>query len=168
MLSLNDPIWQELQAGYRVPYDASKALIRMENGESVWDELWAELHHQGDVGVASYAAIPHLVRISATGAERDWNLYALAATIEIERRRKSNPPIPDWLEPSYRKAWGIITDMALSDLGSKLNELTLRSALSVVAIGRGQLKLGALLNHFDMPEIDDYVESRLSWSTLYS
>jgi hypothetical protein len=168
MLSLSDPIWPKLHGGYRIPYDASKALTRMESGESVWDELWSELHHQGDVGVASYAAVPHIVRISATRPRLDWDLYALAATIEIERHRKGNPPIPDWLEPSYRKAWGTLTALALSDLSGSLDELILRSALSVVAIGRGQLKLGVLLNHFDTSEIDDYVENRLSWSTLYS
>jgi hypothetical protein len=37
---------------------------QMEGGELVWDELCNELHHQGDVGLASYAAIPQLVRIS--------------------------------------------------------------------------------------------------------
>lgn len=74
MLSLTDPIWLELQGGYRMPYDASKALAQMEGGESVWDELWNELHHQGDVGVASYAAIPQLVRISEARRGSDWNL----------------------------------------------------------------------------------------------
>jgi hypothetical protein len=47
MLSLTDPIWRELEGGYRMPYDASKALAQMEGGESVWEELWEELHHQG-------------------------------------------------------------------------------------------------------------------------
>jgi transposase len=94
MLSLTDTIWRELEGGYRVPYDASKALARMEGGESAWDELWNELHHQGDVGVASYAAIPQIVRIYEARRGSDWNLYALAATIEIERHRKTNPLLP--------------------------------------------------------------------------
>jgi hypothetical protein len=34
----------------------------------------------------------------------DWNLYALVSTIEIERHRKTNPPIHDWLESSYKRA----------------------------------------------------------------
>jgi hypothetical protein len=168
MLSLADPIWRNLQGGYRVPFDASKALARMESGESVWEELWNELHHQGDVGTASYAAIPHLVRISEAKREFDWNLYALAATIEIERHRTDNPQLPDWLAPSYKVAWEALVKMALTALGGKPDVLTLRSALSVVALGRGDLKLGALLNHCDTSEIADYVEDNLAWSSLYT
>jgi hypothetical protein len=166
MLSLSDPIWREPEGGYRVPYDASKALAQMERGEAVWEELWEELHHQGDVGAASYAAIPQMVRISEAQGDRDWNLYALAATIEIERHRK-NPPLPEWLEPAYKAAWDSLVKLALEDLAGKPDELTLRSALSVVALGRGDLKLGALLNHADTDEIDAYVEEHLAWSSLY-
>jgi hypothetical protein len=56
---------------------------------------------------------------------------------------------------------------ALADLAGKPDELTLRSALSVVALGRGDFKLGALLNHSDEDEIDAYVEEHLAWSELY-
>jgi hypothetical protein len=41
--------------------------------EPAWDELWEELHHQGDVGEASYASVAHLVRIHRTGVVVDWN-----------------------------------------------------------------------------------------------
>jgi hypothetical protein len=37
---LSDPVWRRLEGGYRIPYDASRALARMERGESVWEELW--------------------------------------------------------------------------------------------------------------------------------
>ena len=168
MLSLTDPMWQQLEGGYRMPYDASKALAQMERGESVWEELWNELHHQGDVGVASYAAIPQLVRISEARRASDWNLYALAATIEIERHRKNNPPLPDWLCFSYKSAWAGLVKLALADLAGKPDELTLRTALGVVALGRGELKLGALLHHADADEISAYVEENLAWSSLYA
>ncbi len=168
MLSLTDPIWRQLDGGYRTPYDASIALAQMERGESAWKELWEELHHQGDVGVASYAAIPQLVRISGSRRTSDWNLYSLAATIEIERHRKNNPPLPAWLSPSYKSAWEGLVKLALADLAGQPDELTLRSALSVVALGRGDIKLGALLNHADTDEIVAYVEDNLAWSTLYA
>lgn len=166
MLPLTDPNWRKFEGGYRALYDASKPLARMERGESVWKELWEELHHQGDVGVASYAVIPQIVRISEALGDRDWNLYALAATIEIARHRE-NPSLPEWLEPAYKTAWDSLVNLALADLGGKPDELTLRSALSVVAIGRGDLKLGALLNHAGTDEIDAYVEEHLAWSSLY-
>ena len=167
MLPLTDRIWRELEGGYRTRYDASVVLVRTERGESVWGELWGELHHQGDVGVASYAAIPQLVRIAEARRASDWNLYALAATIEIERHRNSNPPLPEWLSASYKLAWEGLVKMALADLAGKPDELTLRTALSVVALGRGDLKIGALLNHLDQDEIDAYVEEHIAWSDLY-
>jgi hypothetical protein len=61
MLSLEDRKWQEFHGGYRVSYDASVALRSIQDGIDVWDELWEELHHQGDVDIASYASVPQLV-----------------------------------------------------------------------------------------------------------
>lgn len=92
MLSLGDPRWDELTGGYKVPYDPSAALSRLERGEVAWDELWEELHHQGDAGAALYAAVPHLVRIGRSSPKRDWNLYGLVSMIEIERHRKLTSP----------------------------------------------------------------------------
>jgi len=60
MLSLTDPRWRTLKGGYRTLYDASGALSRLAQGYDVWEELWDKLQHQGDVGEASYAAVPHL------------------------------------------------------------------------------------------------------------
>jgi len=39
---------------------------------AAWEELWEELHHQSNVGVASYAAVPELVRIHRMGGATDW------------------------------------------------------------------------------------------------
>ena len=168
MLALTDKRWQQFHGGYRIPYDASAPLIRLEAGELIWDELWEELHHQGDVGEASYAAVPHLVRIAQNAAIRNWNAYALIALIEIERHRKTNPSLPDWLRPDYEAAWRDIASLALNDLGTSGDALMIQSALSVVAIARGQLKLGALLSHFDDSEVDELAEEKLAWSELYA
>jgi hypothetical protein len=167
MLPLTDKRWQQLHGGYRVPFDASAPMIRLEAGEPVWDELWDALHHQGDVGEASYAAVPHLVRIAQGMDVRDWNTYALVALIEIERHRKANPPLPGWLRSDYEVAWQTVVALALNDLAASRDPLTVQSALSVVAVARGQLKLAALLCHFDNSEIEEFAEERLAWSQLY-
>jgi hypothetical protein len=64
MLPLSDPKWRTFDGGYRDKYDASVPLARLESEieglDSVWSELWENLHHQGDVGIGSYAAIPHI------------------------------------------------------------------------------------------------------------
>src|SRR5688500_1463687 len=100
MLSLDDPRWRTLHGGYRLLYDPTPALRRLaaewENAPA-WEELWNELHHQGDVGEASYAALTVIAELARAVASRGWNVYALAATIETERHAQRNPSLPTWL-----------------------------------------------------------------------
>ena len=70
-MEFDDPRWDSLQGGYRVPYDPRKALSALERGketESAWQELCTELYHQGDVGEASYAAVPTSSGFTPSGA----------------------------------------------------------------------------------------------------
>ena len=139
----------------------------MQDGIDVWDELWEELHHQGDVGVGSYAAIPQLVRIASEAPDRDWNFYGLVATIEVERHRKDNPTIPAWLRVDYDNALAQASALALADMITKTDSATTLSMFSVVALAKGELKLGAMLSGLDASEFDEWLEDRLAWSELY-
>jgi hypothetical protein len=61
MLSYDDPQWKELKGGYKTLYNPTVALQKLERAEKIedaWEELSNKLHHQGDVGEASYAAVP--------------------------------------------------------------------------------------------------------------
>jgi hypothetical protein len=167
MLPFDDTRWTELKGGYKVPFDVSPVLARLECGEDVWDELWQELHHQGDVGEASYAAVPHLVRIAGRLPSRDWNIYALVSTIEVERHRRSNPPVPNWLAESYRTAWDDLLELALYDLRRVQDRPTIQSILGSIALAKGDLKLGALIAHSDESEIDEMLETYYAWSDAY-
>jgi hypothetical protein len=167
MLGLEDERWREFHGGYRVPYDVSLALKSMQDGIDVWDELWDELHHQGDVGIASYAAVPQLVRIAGEAENRDWNFYGLIATIEVERHRKGNPAMPDWLSSDYEIALSLASALGRVDLGAKTDSETTRSIISVLALAKGELKLGAMLSGMDASELDEFLEERLAWSELY-
>jgi hypothetical protein len=167
MLPLSDPRWRELSGGYGVAYDASVTLLRMEKGENVWDELWQELHHQGDLGEASYAAVPHIVRIAGANSEWDWNFYGLVSTIEVQRHRKANPALADWLVADYGAAWSKVLDLALADLRHVNGPTTLRSILGAVALAKEHLKLGAWMALADESEIDEALEQQSAWSELY-
>lgn len=158
MLPLDDKRWPSLDGGYRILYDASLPLRQLEHADDlqpIWDELWNELHHQGDVGVASYAAVPQMVRIARVRNLADWNLYGMAATIESARHEARNPALPEWLEPSYTAAWRELQELALDHLRSETDEVTTRSILAVLAITKGLPKLGRLLSEFDASEIKD-------------
>jgi len=170
MIELDDPRWEGLTGGYRIPFDPRPALRALEadgSRKDLWEELWNELHHQGDIGEASYAAVVVLVGIETRRRRLGWNLFAFAATIEVERHRKGNPPVPAWLELDYRSAWNDLAGLALEDLRTVKDADRVRTALPVVALARGQTKLGAFLAFLDDSELDELVEDRMAWGELY-
>src|SRR5215472_18622477 len=167
MLPLTDPKWKELKGGYKTLYDASVPLSRLERGEDVWKDLWQELHHQRSVGDASYAAVPHLVRIGATLPRRDWHLYGLLSAIEVERHCKSNPDLPAWLRESYKDAWRQLLPLALDELRVANVRYTVRSILGAIALAKGDLILGALISLSDDSELREALERDSAWSELY-
>lgn len=170
MLHFDDAHWVGLEAGYRVPYDPRPALERVHREGDVpelWDELWEELHHQGDVGVGSYAAIVVLVQIQEHRRDLGWNFYALAACVETRRHARANPRVPDWLSVEYAKACEALRGMALDELRKSRDPLLVHGALAVVALLTGQVKLGAFLGLMDVSQVDDLVEERMCWSADY-
>jgi hypothetical protein len=161
--------WARMKSGYRLPYDPRSAVSKLLHDpldKDAWDELWNELHHQGDVDEASYAAVPLLLEVCSTSV-RDWNFYALIALIELERHRSQNPQLPDWLKDSYHIALEEAKSLALSDLLNSTDMVLMKSAMAVVALAGGNRKLGALLIHIDDSELDNMLEELLAWSKVY-
>jgi hypothetical protein len=115
MLSLDDVRWLEMTAGYRTPFDPRPLLKRLETEEdtsTVWHELWDELHHQGDVGEASFAAVPYLVRAYRKRGVIDWNTFAIVAVIELARKKGKNLDVPGWLGEDYFNAIRELAEVA--------------------------------------------------------
>jgi len=161
-MDLADGRWTGLSGGYRLPYDPRDALRRIEAGAGVkeaWTELWNELHHQGDVGEASYAAITVLARLGAGGAGDDWNLYAMAAAIEEARSNKQNPVMPAWLADDYAKAWSALFEAGLESLRGAQDESLINSIMAVLAAHKGQPMLArmAILNEEERQAMLDEV-----------
>ena len=136
--------WAELDGGYRTPYDPRPALAALEAGQGDWDELWQELHHQGDVGLASYAAVPLIARITEQAAVPDWNPFALVATIEEARISGPNPALPNWMKSDYEAAWKRLFAVAHRLLPDAADDELIRSLLSVLAFGKSQPLLARL------------------------
>jgi hypothetical protein len=147
MLSFDDQGWSQLRGGYRSPYDPRKALLSLERGTNVsaaWSELWEELHHQGDVGEASYAAVPHLVRIHRERDALEVNTYALAVVIERARREHANPEMPPWLGAAYDSAWQHLVDLGLRDLRLVSEDDIIGPIIAALSYGKGLPMLGRM------------------------
>lgn len=158
MIALTDPLWQTLVGGYRIPYDASPFLKELEGTTEelapIWDELCDELHHQGDVDVASYAAVPHLVRICVARNILDWNVFALVATIEKCRIFGENPPLPNWLEKDYDFAIKELAEFGAKNFCADWPKELTQAFLAVAAFAKGSPNSGRMLIEFPDNEME--------------
>ena len=143
MIDLDDPRWKSLKGGNGTPYDPRPALARVRSAGASFEswELCNELVDQGNIGDAAYAAIVVLVDIAMSGEDLGAFLFGLAATIEVERHRKTNPPLPGWLEREYRTAWKHLAELAIQTLREPPDAGTFLVAIAEVALGRKQLRL---------------------------
>lgn len=161
MLGVDDPIWAKLQGGYRVEFDPRKAFQMLESGrpDEASAELWNGLHHQGDVGSASYASVPRLVKICNPTLLGDWNLYALIAIIEICRSDGRNPALPESWKADYEAALTEINKIAVDQIAITSDENFLASLFALVAACKKQFALArlALLTEQERNEMLDEV-----------
>lgn len=156
MPTLDDERWNHLTGGYKTPFDPRPCLRKLENQQdtgAAWRELWEELHHQGDVGDASYAAVPELVRIHRIAPTTDWNLYALVAIIELARTESQNPEVPDWLREDYFHSVQELGQMGTKAILSAEDSETQRAILSVIAIAKGLRTHGKFLVSYSEDEL---------------
>jgi hypothetical protein len=140
MLSFADKRWEGLWGGYRAPFDPRPALEKLSSeneAKEAWHELWEGLHHQGDVGEASYAAVPHLVQIGSRFANGGWNLFGLVATIELARGQGKNPDVPGWLRKDYFQAIRVLAEVGSSQIFKTQDTYDIRAMLSVLALAKG-------------------------------
>lgn len=144
-MQMDDDRWTGLNGGYRITYDPRDALRRLEEGDTAaWQELWQELHHQGDVGEASYAAVPQLIRVHRSRGVADWNTYALIAAVEEARHSDRNPPMPEWLREDYDAAWRDLQSLAMAEFTAADSDELVRCILAVLALSKGKVELGRI------------------------
>jgi hypothetical protein len=155
-MDFDNPNWSQLLGGHRLPYDSKRALQALDQGgdrDAAWDELWNELHHQGDVGEASYAAVPYLVRIHIAHGIADWNTYALVATIDECRREGRNPVLPYDLRGEHEQAMVLLAERGLLELKLAGDPNLSRSIIAVVAIWKHLFVLAKLAVDHDEDEL---------------
>jgi hypothetical protein len=146
-MELTDSRWQGLNGAYRTVFDPRDAIRQLEAGQTseAWDTLWEELHHQGAVDLASYAAVPQLVRIHRERQLGAWQTYAMVTTIELASRAARNPPIPEWLQDEYRQALGDLARLGLQELPAAQDAAYVSSILAFLALWKDARTYARLL-----------------------
>jgi hypothetical protein len=147
-----------MKGGYRILFDPRPLFYRLESGTDIqrcWEELWQELYHQGDVGEASYAAVPHLVRIYQNRGKIDWNTYAIVSAIELARNIGKNPDVPLWLRPGYEDAINRLAMTGLGEIQQANDTETTRGILTIIAIWKGARTYARFIIDFSEDELNE-------------
>jgi hypothetical protein len=147
-----------MKGGYRILFDPRPLFYRLESGTDIqrcWEELWQELYHQGDVDEASYAAVPHLVRIYQNRGKIDWNTYAIVSAIELARNIGKNPDVPLWLRPGYEDAINRLAMTGLGEIQQANDTETTRGILTIIAIWKGARTYARFIIDFSEDELNE-------------
>ena len=163
-MDLDNRSWTTLQGGYKIPYNASKPLkqlrdaSRQEEFESIFAELWDNLHHQGDVGTASYLAVPQLVSICITKKSLNWNFIGLCVLIENCRLKEGNPELPKEYQDYYFESLTQFERYLLLNFKSITDQTALRLTLALFATVNGQPSLGRAIEILDEDLLTEFLE----------
>lgn len=162
MLALDDPRWKDLRHAYGDAADVPELLQALalstepiaDSEKEPWFSLWSRLCHQGDVYTASYAAIPHIVRIAseATGPIEP-SFFQLPAAVEIARQTGRGPEIPEADADDYHRAIGRLIENASLHRNEAWDQSMLLSVAAAQAVAKGHVGVAEALLNLD----DDWI-----------
>jgi hypothetical protein len=109
MLAFESSRWAELHTAYGAAADVPDMLRDLESlpasdgyEDEPWFSIWSALAHQGTVYSASFAAVPHVVRVLATAPDRaDHQYFGFPAWVEVCRQRTGRAIPEDLREPYF-------------------------------------------------------------------
>lgn len=163
MIPLDSPAWDQLQHAYGPASDipdllkqlAADSRQKKSTDDAPWHSLWSALCHQDDVYTASYAAVPHIVQIALDAkGPIDFSFFLLPASIEVARKRKRGPELPQELEWDYFAALRSLIECAARHAASDWDISMLLSVLAAIAAAKGQPNLSDLLTELSSSVIE--------------
>ena len=163
-MDLDNRLWATFSGGYKIPYDASKPLrklrdaTRQDEYSVIFAELWDNLHHQGDVGLASYLAVPQLLSICINKQSRDCNFIGLCVLIENCRLEPHNPDLPPEYQNLYFDSLKELESYLLLNFKSITDQDALRFSLALLATLNGQPGLGKAIELLDEDLISEFLQ----------
>ena len=163
-MDLEDTLWKTLKGGYKIPYDVSRPLKKLRNADNfedqqaIFNDLWENLHHQGDVGVASYLAVPQLIAICIDKRSLDWNFIGLCVVIENCRINNQNPELPAEYDDLYFGSLTKFEKYLLLNFKNIADRTALRLTLALFATINGQPGLGRAIENLDEDVLREFLD----------
>lgn len=143
LLPLSDMRWEQYRSGYnRAPLDVRPWIRSLLGDVQVksdhWDFLWMKLHHQGTLGEASYAVVPYMTDYVRRIADRNWNIFAFVAVVELQRTEQDNPPVPAEILEAYQESLQELPWLALRGSSQDhWSEDQVRAVAACLAVSKG-------------------------------
>ena len=166
-MDLDDRRWGSLEGGYRIPYNAARPLKQLRDTndarqtELILNEFWENLHHQGDVGLASYLAMPHIIDTLSQRRSFESKFISLIVCIENRRITDSNPQLTQEFDDYYFGALSRFEKYLLENLKQISDREALKNTLAFLATVNGQPGVGKVIEFLDDDEIDEFIEERI-------
>ena len=136
-----------LIGGYKIEYDvvAVVSKLKRDNNADLWDELWENLYHQGDIGTASLYYVVLISDVIEKYNITDFNPISMVVAIELARKKNGFEKLPSWIEVGYQKSIKDISFNVSKNLVNSNDKDYAKCGLALLAINNGLYKLGALI-----------------------
>jgi hypothetical protein len=164
MLSLDSPEWALLQHAYGSAEDIPDLLRQLdtfpssEGNAEPWFSLWSALAHQGDVYSASFAAVPHVIRVLSTAPERgEYSFFQFPARVEIYRYR-NGITVPANLSFAYSESLNKLPALIGAAARREWDADFLACAMSALAVGKGFPEVAEAVSELDSKVSKDFLE----------
>jgi hypothetical protein len=166
MISLNQKEWCALRDAYGTAENIPALLSAVEvdpspksaYDEDPWFSLWSALSHQGDVYSASFAAVPHLLRIAkAAPWPFAWDLIGLPVSIEVARIRNGIQISPN-LEDDYRSSLKQIPCIVFQNVESAWDHVFTQTATAALALCQGHVDLAEAIMELGPSTVKRFLE----------
>jgi hypothetical protein len=123
-----------------------------------WEVVWDELHHQGDVGEATYARIPYLVDYQSRQRELDEQLFHFCVVVDLAQPENNNPAIPAEIEFSYAKALRQLPIIGVDLLKRGCEEHIVMGVTAATALAAGHRMLARAYLEFGRTDALEYLQ----------
>ncbi len=154
LINLDDPRWQQLTHAYGAADDVPAMLKNLQldaNDKVAWEEIWSALCHQDTVYGATYAAVPHLVKLakaSRTLKERAAIYQFVTYSFACSKYPDATPCPSEFLD-AFNEALKELEALIIEDLKRDWPPLDLRYAVAGLLYLKGDPAGGKLLYAYD-------------------